>query len=71
MSLTSQIDDLSHHSKFIIHRSPLTISRSAHIHHSPFTIYYFGTFIEYMIAANVSRCLSNLSPSVEIMTFNC
>ena len=33
--------------------------------------YPFGIFIEYMIAANVSRCFSNLSPSVDTMIFSC
>ena len=38
---------------------------------SPRLLQPFGIFIEYIIAANASRCLSNLSPSVEIIIFNC
>ena len=33
--------------------------------------YPFGILIEYMIAANVSRCLSKFDPFVDTIMFNC
>ena len=36
-----------------------------------FFTYPFGIFIEYMIAANVSRWLSKFDPFVDTIMFNC
>ena len=36
-----------------------------------FFTYPFGIFIEYIIAANVSRCLSKFDPFVVTIMFNC